>query len=41
MKKTFIGIDVSSATLDICIRTGKEQKSVVINNDPKAIARFF
>jgi len=35
--QTIIGIDVSSATLDICVG----QESFVINNDIKAIAKFF
>jgi transposase len=38
--QTIIGIDVSSATLDICV-SGKEQKSVVIKNEPVAIRKFF
>jgi transposase len=38
--QTIIGIDVSSATLDICV-SGKEQKSVVIKNETIAIRRFF
>lgn len=38
--KVFIGIDVSSATLDICI--GQEGRtSLVINNQLKDIRRFF
>lgn len=35
-----IGIDVSAATLDVCI-SGKEQKSVVIKNEVAAIRKFF
>lgn len=38
--QTIVGIDVSAATLDICV-IGKEQKSVVIKNDVTAIRRFF
>lgn len=38
--QTIIGIDVSSATLDICI-TDTQQKSVVIKNAPTAIRKFF
>ncbi len=38
--QTIIGIDVSSATLDICV-SGKGQKSVVIKNEPVAIRKFF
>ena len=35
-----IGIDVSAATLDICM-SGKEQKSVVIKNEVADIRKFF
>lgn len=38
--QTIVGIDVSAATLDICI-TGKKQMSVVINNTRAAIRKFF
>ncbi len=38
--QTIVGIDVSAATLDICV-IGKEQKSVVVKNDVTAIRRFF
>ena len=38
--QTIIGIDVSSATLDICVN-GKVQKSVVIKNETAAIRKFF
>lgn len=38
--QTIIGIDVSSATLDICVST-KEQKSFVIKNEAIAIRKFF
>jgi len=38
--QTIIGIDVSSATLDICV-DGKEQKSVVIKNEVAVIRKFF
>jgi len=38
--QTIIGIDVSSATLDICV-SGKGQKSVVIKNETTAIRKFF
>lgn len=38
--QTIIGIDVSSATLDIYVN-GKEQKSFVIKNETTAIGRFF
>jgi transposase len=35
-----IGIDVSSATLDICV-TGQGQKTLVIKNEITAICKFF
>jgi transposase len=38
--QTIIGIDVSAATLDICV-TGKAQKSTVIKNEPAVIRKFF
>lgn len=38
--QTIIGIDVSSATLDIYVN-GKEQRSVVIKNEIAAIRKFF
>lgn len=40
-KQIYIGIDVSNATLDICIRRGHEQQSVVIDNQVKAIRAFL
>ena len=39
--QTIIGIDVSSATLDICVVNECGQHSFVINNDVKAICKFF
>jgi len=39
--QTIIGIDVSSATLDICVSSQCSQYSFVINNDVKAICKFF
>lgn len=39
--QTIAGIDVSSATLDICVVNGKGQQSVVINNEVAAICKFF
>jgi transposase len=39
--QTIIGIDVSSATLDICVINELGQQSFIINNDVKAICRFF
>src|ERR1700761_7975308 len=38
--QTIVGIDVSAATLDICV-TGKSQKSFIIKNEPAAIRKFF
>lgn len=40
-KKVFIGIDISNATLDICVRNGQTQESLVINNQVKAIKAFL
>lgn len=40
-KQIYIGIDVSSATLDICVRQEHTQQSLVINNDPKDIRSFL
>lgn len=37
----YIGIDVSSATLDVCVRNGSEQQSFVIANQPKDIRKFL
>ena len=39
--QTIAGIDVSSATLDICVKNTQVQRSFVINNNVKAITRFF
>jgi transposase len=39
--QTIVGIDVSSATLDICVSNECEQHSFIISNDVKAIAMFF
>jgi len=39
--QTIVGIDVSSATLDICVINQCGQHSFVISNDVKAISRFF
>jgi len=39
--QTIIGIDVSSATLDICVTNSDEQHSLVIDNDVKTINKFF
>lgn len=38
--QTIVGIDVSAATLDICV-SGKTQKSVVIKNEQTAIRKFL
>ncbi len=40
-KKVFIGIDISNATLDICVRNGQTQESLIINNQVKAIKAFL
>jgi transposase len=39
--QTIVGIDVSSATLDICVVNSKGQHSFVINNEAAAICKFF
>ena len=39
--QTIVGIDVSSATLDICITGKGEQKSIVIKNEPVSIGKFL
>jgi transposase len=39
--KTFIGIDISSATLDICVSRNGESKSFIIGNEAKEVTRFF
>lgn len=39
--QTIVGIDVSSATLDICVSDRSGQRSFIINNDIKAISAFF
>lgn len=40
--KYFIGIDVSKATLDVCILEGKDKRhSVEIENKPKALTAFW
>lgn len=40
-KQIYIGIDVSNATLDICVRQEQTQQSFVINNQVKDIRKFF
>jgi transposase len=40
-KQTIVGIDVSSATLDICVGNEQGQLSFVIKNDVKSIKKFF
>lgn len=40
-KQIYIGIDVSNATLDICVRQGQEQQSFIIDNQAKTIRSFF
>jgi transposase len=39
--QTIAGIDVSNATLDICVSNTSGQRSFVINNTVKAISKFF
>ena len=39
--QTIVGIDVSSATLDICVVNSKGRYSFVINNEVAAICKFF
>ncbi len=41
MERTFIGIDVSSKMLDICVRVQGTNQSCVIRNSVKEINRFF
>jgi transposase len=38
---SIVGIDISSATLDICVTHNGKQNSFVIANDVKAIRKFF
>lgn len=40
-KKIYIGIDISSATLDLCVRIDETQESLVIKNEVKAIKAFL
>ena len=39
--QTIVGIDVSSATLDICVSSLCGQRSFIIDNEVKAIHQFF
>jgi transposase len=39
--QTIVGIDVSSATLDVCVVNSKGQHSFVIKNEAAAICKFF
>jgi transposase len=39
--QTIVGIDVSSATLDICIMDSKGYHSFAISNDVQSISTFF
>lgn len=41
MKKIFIGIDISSKTLDICLKIDGKVQYFNIQNEPKAIGSFF
>lgn len=38
---TFIGIDISKLTLDICVLRANAKQSYIINNEPNAIKAFF
>src|ERR1044072_2924618 len=38
---TFVGIDISKLTLDICIRQDSTNEHYVIDNEPTAITTFF
>ena len=39
--QTIVGIDVSNATLDICVNKSSGQRSFVIKNQVKVISKFF
>lgn len=39
--QTIVGIDVSNATLDICVNSSNGESSFVIDNELKAICKFF
>lgn len=39
--QTIVGIDISSATLDICVNNSKGQNSLVIKNEAAAIRKFL
>jgi transposase len=41
MKKVIIGIDISSKTLDICMKESFAVEHLVIENEVKAIRAFF
>jgi transposase len=41
MKKIIIGIDISSKTLDICVKKGDEVEHSTIGNEVKTIRAFF
>jgi len=41
MKNIIIGIDISSKTLDICVKKDKELEHYVIENSPKDIKKFL
>ncbi len=40
-EKIVLGIDVSKNTLDICVKTGTDEISLVISNDKKAISKLL
>jgi transposase len=39
--QTFIGIDINSATLDICVITPRDRESLIISNTVRDIRKFF
>ena len=41
MKKLIVGVDISSKTLDICIKDQSVIEHQVIENEVKAIRSFF
>lgn len=41
MKKIIIGIDISSKTLDICLKTGSASSHLTIDNEVRTIKAFF
>lgn len=41
MKKTFIGVDISKSTVDICVLNGEKNSFHCIDNEPKVLKQFF